>query len=185
MYEYKDKTYVGQFMHTKGAAVCTDCHEKHVLTPDTKKCEGCHKTADLATIRMTSKEDYDGDGDVKEGIAGEIATYQEVLYKALQAYAKDVVKTGVTYDSHSHPYFFVDKDGDNKVDKDDKGASVRYTFWTPRLLQAAYNYQFAQKDPGAFVHNGKYVLQALYDSIEDLNSKLPTKIDMSKMIRPK
>ncbi len=185
MYEYKDKIYAGKFAHTKGAETCTDCHDKHELAPDTAKCAGCHKVEDPALIRMKSVDDFDGDGDVKEGIAGEIATYQETLYKAIQAYAKDVAKTGIVYDSHAHPYFFTDKDGDNKVDKDDKGASVRFTAWTPRLLQAAYNYQFAQKDPGAYVHNGKYVLQALYDSVEDLNSKLPTKIDMSKMVRPK
>ncbi len=187
MFEYKDKAYAAQFAHTKGVQTCTDCHEKHELVPDTAKCAGCHSGAkDPTTIRLNSKEDYDGDGDVKEGIAGEIATYQETLYKAIQAYAKDVVKAGIVYDAHAHPYFFLDKDGDGKPDKTDKGANINYnTFWTPRLLQAAYNYQFASKDPGAYVHNGKYVLQALYDSLEDLNTKLPTKIDMSKMVRPK
>jgi len=39
------------------------------------------------------------------------------------------------------------------------------------LLRAAYNYQYAMKDPGAFAHNGKYVIQALYDSLEDLGQK--------------
>ncbi len=72
----------------------------------------------------------------------------------------------------SHPYWFVDKDGDGKVDKDDKGANVRYAAFTPKLLRAAYNYQFSVKDPGAFAHNAKYILQALYDSIEDIGGDL-------------
>lgn len=185
IYEYDGKEYAGRFEHTKGADKCTDCHEKHELEPQVAKCQGCHNTKDPETIRMTSKEDYDGDGDVKEGLAGEVKTYQEVLYKAIQAYAKDVLKVGIVYNPASHPYFFVDKDGDGKVDKDDKGANVRYTSFSPRLLKAAYNYQYSIKDPGAYVHNAHYVMQALYDSIEDLNSKLTTKVDMSKMVRPK
>jgi len=60
----------------------------------------------------------------------------------------------------------VDKDGDGKADVDDKGAAIGYNAWTPNLLKAAYNYQYYQKDPGAFVHNSKYVLQFLYDSIQ-------------------
>ena len=54
----------------------------------------------------------------------------------------------------------------------------RYVTWTPRLLKAAYNYQYATKDPGAFAHNGKYVLQILYDSLVDLGA------NVSGMTRP-
>ena len=50
--------------------------------------------------------------------------------------------------------------------------------WTPKLLKAAFNYQYSQKDPGAFVHNPKYVIQFLIDSIEDLGG------DVSKYTRP-
>ncbi|HMB23956.1 MAG TPA: hypothetical protein VKP08_14035, partial [Anaerolineales bacterium] len=65
------------------------------------------------------------------------------------------------------------------ADVDDKGASVNFSGnWTPRLLEAAYNYQYTQKDPGAFVHNPKYVIQFLIDSIADLGG------DVSKYTRP-
>lgn len=185
IYEYTGKTYVGQFMHTKGVAVCTDCHEKHVLAPNTTKCVGCHKVDDPTKIRMTSKDDFDGDGNATEGIAGEVETYKENLYKALQAYAKEVAGTGILYSPTAYPYFFADKDNDGKPDVNDKGATVGYNAWTPRLLEAAYNYQYSVKDPGGYVHNGKYIIQALYNSIEDLNSKSTTKIDMKKMVRPK
>jgi len=46
------------------------------------------------------------------------------------------------------------------------------------LLKAAYNYQYSQKDPGAFAHNGPYILQILYDSLEDIGA------DTSGMTRP-
>src|SRR5262249_36535057 len=52
-----------------------------------------------------------------------------------------------------------------------------------RLLRAAYNYQMASKDPGAFAHNAKYIIELLYDSIQDLNTVLARKVDMSKAVR--
>jgi len=74
-------------------------------------------------------------------------------------------------------------DGDGEADKNAEGASVGYNTWTPRLLKAAYNYQYSQKDPGAYVHNGLYVMQALYDSIADLKTRVPA-IDNAGMLRP-
>ncbi|MCB1404024.1 MAG: polyheme membrane-associated cytochrome C, partial [Rhodobacteraceae bacterium] len=58
----------------------------------------------------------------------------------------------------------------------------RYASWTPRLLRAAYNYQFLAKDPGAFAHNPRYATQITYDSLEDLSQKVD--IDMGGMTRP-
>ena len=49
-----------------------------------------------------------------------------------------------------------------------------YATWTPRLVKAAFNYQYSQKDPGAFVHNPKYVIQFLINSIEDLGGDVST-----------
>ncbi|MCC6188392.1 MAG: polyheme membrane-associated cytochrome C, partial [Anaerolineales bacterium] len=46
-----------------------------------------------------------------------------------------------------------------------------YASWTPGLLRAAYNYQYAQKDPGAFAHNGKYIIQILYDSLSGVGAE--------------
>jgi len=53
-----------------------------------------------------------------------------------------------------------------------------YNAFTPRLLQAAYNYHYVVKDPGAFAHNGKYIIQVLYDSLEDLGA------NTTGMVRP-
>ena len=121
---------------------------------------------------MTSVGDYDGDGDKTEGLAGEVATMQEKLLAALQTYAKTKANAPIAYSAASYPYFFGDTNGNGKVDADEKDA---YKAWTPRLLEAAYNYQYVVKDPGAFVHNGKYILQVMYDSIKDVGG------DVSKM----
>jgi hypothetical protein len=90
-----------------------------------------------------------------------------------------VAKTPIVYDGHSHPYFFQDTNGNGVRDADE---TAGYKSFTPRLLRAAYNYQYAQKDPGAYAHNGKYIIQVMYDGIADLSTQVP--VDMSRMTRP-
>ena len=179
-YQYADKEYAGQNMHaapTGAVNKCKDCHDVHALAPKVATCQGCHGTDDPEAIRMTAP-DYDGDGDTTEGVAGEVETLVEALYTQIQQYAETTAGTPIVYSSAAYPYFFVDADKDGKPDKDDKGANVRYNAWTPRLLRAAFNYQYSQKDPGAFVHNPKYVVQLLIDSIADLGG------DVSGYTRP-
>jgi hypothetical protein len=121
-----------------------------------------------------STVDYDGDGDVLEGIYHEIEGLQAILYQAIQSYAR----TPIAYDEHVYPYFFVDTDGDGEVDPGEAIYSNQYNAWTPRLLRAAYNHQFAAKDPGAYAHNSRYVLQVLYDSLYDIDG------DTAGIVRP-
>ena len=61
---------------------------------------------------------------------------------------------------------------------DTPGNTTAYNAWTPRLLRAAYNYQYSVKDPGAFAHNPLYVMQFLYDSIKDVGG------DVTGLTRP-
>jgi len=49
-------------------------------------------------------------------------------------------------------------------------------------LQAAYNYQYSTKDPGAFAHNGLYIIQVLYDTLADLGQEVT--VEMEDMVRP-
>jgi hypothetical protein len=183
-YQYDGKEYLGRNMHAAGFDTCVGCHSTHELEVKVDKCATCHAAAadpnDPETYRMqNSTADYDGDGDTTEGIYGEIETMREKLFEAMVAYTAAHTDTvGITYSAASYPYFFVDKDGDGKPDVDDKGATIRYNTWTPRLMRAAYNYQYAMKDTGAFAHNGKYVLQFLYDAIEDLGG------DVTGLTRP-
>lgn len=180
-YEYDGKEYVGLFKHVSDAFKCNDCHDVHALTVKVELCGGCHdgvkSEEDLFKIRE-SKPDYDGDGNATEGIAEEVNTMREALYAAIQNYAKTKVKTDIVYDAHAYPYFFTDTNKNGKPDPDEAAFPNRYATWTPRLLKAAYNYQYSTKDPGAFAHNGQYILQVLYDSLEDIGA------DVSKMTRP-
>jgi hypothetical protein len=174
-YQYEGKEYVGQNV-THPLNKCKDCHDVHALEPKLEACAGCHGDAAPEDIRFnTDTTDWDGDGDVTEGVAGEIATLSDALYAEIQTYAETTSAMPIVYDSVAYPYFFADQDKDSKPDTNDQGQTVAYNSnWTPRLLRAAFNYQYTQKDPGKFVHNPKYVIQFLIDSIEDLGGAVST-----------
>jgi len=187
-YEYDGQVYDGKFTHIENMDTCLDCHDSHSLKVKISKCAECHENADsvdnLKNTRMLgSQVDYDGDGNRAEGIYFEIQGLQEELYQAIQSYGANINKVPIVYDPSTYPYFLIDSNGDGQVSKGEAVASNAYNKWTPRLVKAAYNYHFSIQDPGAFAHNAKYAIQLLYDSITDLNSVLPTPIDMSKAHR--
>jgi hypothetical protein len=172
-YQFEGKSYHMRNQHVEGYNTCAGCHNPHTLELKVDECANCHDgvetVEDLQNIRSVgSNVDYDGDGNMEEGIAGEIETLQEMLYTAMQVYAENVVGTPIIYDAGSYPYFFADMDGDGAVSEGDG----RYSTFTPVLLQAAYNYQVTQKDPGKFAHNPDYHIELLYDSIESINAQL-------------
>ncbi|MCZ7666216.1 MAG: hypothetical protein M5U34_02720 [Chloroflexi bacterium] len=146
--------------------------------------EGVATAEDLPNIRMEgSLVDYNGNGDMKEGIAAEIEGLRDSLYAGMQAYATEVAGTPIGYDSHAYPYFFIDGDGDGEISAEEAIYPNAFNAWTPRLAKAAYNYQVSLKDPGNFAHGGKYTIQLMYDSLADLNMALAEPIDMSAMSR--
>ncbi|MGB3700177.1 MAG: hypothetical protein WA997_02810 [Anaerolineales bacterium] len=100
------------------------------------------------------------------------------IYAAIQTYATEVVGVPVAFEDHTYPYWFLDTNGDGVVDPDEANFSNQYNAWTPRLLRAAYNYTWALKDPGSYAHNGLYMLQVLYDTLQDIGG------DVSGMTRP-
>jgi hypothetical protein len=170
-YTYEGQDYNGRNMHVAGFETCLSCHDGHGLEVKAEACSACHTNVssaeDLEAIRITAG-DFDGDGDETEGIAGELETMQEALLAAIQAYAADTVGTGILYDSHAYPYWFTDTNGNGEADADEVNYGNQYVSWTPELLKAAYNYQWAAKDPGAYAHNPLYMLQVLYDSLADV-----------------
>jgi hypothetical protein len=172
-YEYEGKEYVGLFKHVPNYTGCTSCHGAHELEINKELCSMCHQQVkdggSVEAIRMVAP-DYDGDGDTTEGVAAELDAMHEELYAAIQEYAKNVVKTDIVYDSHNYPYFFNDTNGNGQPDPDEANRDNGYNTWTPKLLKAAYNYQYVAKDPGGFAHNGKYIAQLLHDSLEDLGT---------------
>jgi predicted CXXCH cytochrome family protein len=101
---------------------------------------------------------------------------------AIATYGKEK-HTPVCYDTKTYPYWFVDTNQDGACGPEEVKADNGFAGWTPRLVRAAYNFQLASKDPGAFAHNAKYVMELLYDSVSDINGVLAAKIDMSRAVR--
>lgn len=184
-YEYEGKQYNERFPHVAPFDTCAECHDAHSGTINVQGCSGCHKdlktVADLEQCRLGIPEpDYDGDGKTDEGICGEIATMRDALLAAIQAYATNTIKTAIAYSPAAYPYWFIDTNKNGKADAEEINTDNRYAKWTPTLLRAAYNYQYITKDPGAFAHNGRYVAQILYDSLEAIGGKRA----VAKMTRP-
>ncbi len=177
LYQYVGRNYVGAFEHVPGLNTCTSCHSPHSLEVNVAVCTECHGEQPLDAIRAR-QVDWDGDGDVGTGVAVEIETLRVKLVEEIKAYAQSVVGEPVAVSGSAYPYFFADTNGDGEANTDEAIFPNRYANWTPRMLRAAYNYQFIFKDPGAFAHNPRYAIQALYDSIEDLGG------DVSGLVRP-
>lgn len=151
--EYPQYQFTAKFYH--GFDTCATCHDPHTLQVRVDQCSACHLGAatidGVRNIRL-SRIDYDGDGDISEGLAGEIETMMDKLLITIRLYA--ALTEGaelINYDEK-----FLNQDGEE------------YTTWTPSLLQAAYNFHYTALDPGGYSHNPKYIMQLLYDSIDAL-----------------
>ena len=177
--EYPGKTYDARFAHVDGYNACATCHDPHTLKVRLDHCSTCHTDPantsywggieDPKNIRyLGSCFDYDGDGDKSEGIYYEIDTLKHILWDKISQYAKDISGSPIVH-GDGYPYYFIDTNGNGVAEESEQVYANGYKSYTVRLTRAVYNYQFASKDPGGFAHGGKYIIQLLYDGIEDLN----------------
>jgi hypothetical protein len=185
MAQYAGKEYHGRAVMfdsphgSKHGASCVGCHDpittghtfavtaadlvaKVVATDGTVtvaggKCGQCHtgKYGPTLPVMKTS-----------------VDTAAAELYTAIQAYANDAVTaqepgaTAVCYDGAAHPYWFVDANGDGACDATETTGAK----FNANAAKAAFNFKWAHAEPGAFAHNYEYIMQALFDSIEDLGA---------------
>ena len=188
-FEYEGQTYAGRYFHADGVQTCTQCHDPHSLHTrqdygdDANLCAACHSNvtgySDYRDVYVDGV-DYDGDKTV-EGIYHEIEGLQQILYTAMQTYAGSVLDQPIVW-ANQYPYYFNDINGNGELDEDEANAGNGYAGFTPRLMRTAFNYQFSVKDPAGYVHNGQYMLQLLYDAIEDLSKVVS--VDMTGLVRP-
>ncbi len=188
-FQYDGRAYAGQFEHATGVQSCTQCHDPHSLhmradyeSESANLCATCHSNVtgykDYREVYVDGI-DYDGDGQV-EGLYHEIEGMREVLYRAMQAYSAETSQPILWADQN--PNRHVDTNQDGEAGEDEVQFANGFSGFTPRLMRAAFNFQFSAKDPAGYVHNGRYVLQLLYDSIADLAGVVD--VDMSALVRP-
>jgi hypothetical protein len=184
-YQYPDRAYVGFYPHVEDFQRCTDCHDAHSLRITASECAACHSEVsdlgDLRDIRVDDTPDYDGDGNSTEGVYREITTLHEKLYAAIQSYASQVAGAAILY-ADQFPYWFIDTNGNGEADEGEIAFPNQYANWTPRLVKATYNYHMVIEDPGNFMHNAKYLIQIMYDTLNNLSQA--TSVDMDGLIRP-
>jgi hypothetical protein len=88
--------------------------------------------------------DYDGDGDVTEGVYGEIDTCARHCWRPSRPmppkWHGDHLRA-----RRPTPTGSPTTDGNGRINDEEGG----FASWTPNLLRAAYNYQDSQKEPGA------------------------------------
>lgn len=184
-YEYPGRTYAGFYLHQTDFQLCADCHDPHNLSVNPSDCAACHPAVsgfdDLHDVRVEETPDYDGDGDTTEGVYYEITTMHEQLYRAIQAYASDVVGSPILY-AEQFPYWFNDTNGNGETDEGEINFGNAFKSWTPRLVKATYNYHLIGQDPGGFVHNPPYLVQLIYDTLADLSTVVA--VDLDPLTRP-
>jgi hypothetical protein len=186
-YEYAGKTYAGRFAHVPNVNTCTACHEPHSGELAVAKCGACHQDVrgldDVAKIRMSSRGDFDGNGS-EEGMGREIVNLKSQLYAAIQQYARNVGGAPIAFTVEKYPYWHRDTNGNGRIDPEEVNMANKYPAYTPRLLQAVYNYTFVLRDPGAAYHNGRYTAQILYDTLESLAASGKAGVNMQGKTRP-
>ena len=184
-YEYPGTSYDGFYPHVQSYQQCTDCHDPHSVAITPSDCASCHPVVtglgNLRDIREADTPDYDGDGNVTEGIHYEIMGVHQILYETIQAYAEEVIGLPIVYSQQS-PHWFIDTNGNGIADESELTRENSYPNWTPRLVRATYNFHVVVESAGAFVHNPLYAIQLIYDSISDLSEAVP--VDMTNLIRP-
>jgi predicted CXXCH cytochrome family protein len=184
-YQYADQLYDRRLRHVPDQQTCVDCHDPHSTEVKWAGCAECHEGVvdgvSARDIRMIASfnVDYDGDGDTLEGVAYELDGLREKLYTGIQRYASDVAGQDICY-SPKRPYWYNSDTGATTECSDAQATSDNaFSNWTPRLLRATYNYHSSRQDPAAFVHNNRYIVKLLHDSIVDLNTQLGDPVDMS------
>lgn len=165
-YEFAGKTYAGRNKHDPEMNTCTACHEPHAGELHAEKCGTCHQ------------------GGRPEARARDIAAQKAELYAAIQRYALAVGGSAIAFSAEAFPYWYADSNGNGRIDADELKPSNGYKAYTPRLVQATYNYTFLLRDPGAAYHNGRYAQQLLYDTLESLAQSGKAGVDMRGKSRP-
>ena len=106
--------------------------------------------------------DYDGDGNTSEGIYDELVGLRDkLLARRSASTARSTARRSAT-PSTAYPVLVRRRRRRRQPARPAEAVAANaFKSWTARLVRATYNFQLARKDPGAFAHNAKYVIELL------------------------
>jgi hypothetical protein len=91
-YEYASHTYSAKNAHAPEMPNCIYCHNPHSLKVQVSRCADCHAQVDASDvtttrdIRLSGTPDYDGDGNVTEGVRDELDGIKDKLLATIVTY---------------------------------------------------------------------------------------------------
>ena len=187
--------YVGFDEHNPTAAgstpdemsKCTFCHMgpdySHSFRPEeifAAQCASCHTEVSGTNLEEIRKDDagtavdYDGDTDLLEPIKDEIESFKDALVAEMAIYGSAFYRDAGTH-AGTHDVVYNESQDRWYVDEDDSGdytsGDTRWRKWDEHFSRALYNLAFLHDEPGYYAHNPKYVLQLLYDTIDNLDEE--------------
>ncbi|MGW8272324.1 MAG: hypothetical protein ACWGN7_02925, partial [Thermodesulfovibrionales bacterium] len=118
-------------------------------------CRQCHGPSAASFETIGNLRDMDGDC-VQSHARDEIDGRSNAVSGALAL-------QNIFYNPSAYPYFFT------TPAPEEQNFGTRVTTWSESQLGAAFNLMFIGGDPGAYVHNFRYAVQLLRDSLENLN----------------
>jgi hypothetical protein len=159
-------TYAKKWTHDDASgkkAQCKYCHlTEHTFEPQIKSaCTDCHGEVvgdSVETIRRVrgTDSDYNGVNGTTDTMKAEVESFEAALLAQMNVYATAHGFPAVAYADGS---FVVATAAGNDYS----------TTWDATLLRAGFNYNYFQKELGAWAHNYAFTLQILYDSIDKLD----------------
>ncbi|HUJ26325.1 MAG TPA: hypothetical protein VLW85_09920, partial [Myxococcales bacterium] len=189
--------YAGRNFHGVSQESCTSCHNPHTLevVVNSATCGRCHFNEDgtpvnsMGEIEEARQFGFGGDLDgnnAETSLKSEIDGMAANLLTAIKSYA--VLKGGgaICYDAvgTGGQYYFKDNGlgggiaGDGICQPGEIVSTNAYGtapgWFTPRLLRSSYEYQYYVKEPAAWAHNPRYIIELLYDATRELNVALPS-----------
>jgi len=161
----------GKRIQVDAATRCwADFDVDHIETSTkTRSCEACHGVVESLSIK--ARGDFDGDGRVT-GLVVEVEGLMTLLRAEIERHlrASEIAGAdgtlGVTFTIAGEKTVVADRDC-VPIETDD-GGHVRFRGLDPLLGKATHNYLLVARDGSAGIHNPRYVVRLLQDSIAGL-----------------